>query len=55
MPMHDCEAVAVFSQDFQLAPYSRKLLLREDHCAKVEKECLTITLAVQAFRFYLLH
>ena len=34
--------------------YSRKLLPREERYATVEKECLAIKLAIQAFRVYLL-
>ena len=34
--------------------YSRKVLPREERYATVEKECLAIKLAIQAFRVYLL-
>ncbi len=34
--------------------FSRKLLNREEHYSTVEKECLAIKLAVEAFRVYLL-
>ena len=41
-------------QDHPVAYFSKKLLPREEHYATVEKECLAIKLAVQAFRVYLL-
>ena len=34
--------------------YSKKLLPREQHYSTIEKECLAIKLAVEAFRVYLL-
>ena len=37
-----------------VAYYSRKLLPREERYSTVEKECLAIRLAVQAFKVYLL-
>ena len=39
--------------DHPVAYYSRKLLARELKCATIEKECLAIKLATQAFRVYL--
>lgn len=40
--------------DHPVAYYSRKLLPRERRYSTVEKECLAIKLAIQAFRVYLL-
>eukprot|EP00731_Ephydatia_muelleri_P015573 Em0008g1293a len=40
--------------DHPVAYYSRKLLAREQKYATIEKECLAIKLATQAFRVYLL-
>ena len=40
--------------DYPMSYYSQKLLLRQERYATVEKECLAIRLAVQAFRVYLL-
>ena len=40
--------------DHPVAYYSRTLLAREQKYATIEKECLAITLATQAFRVYLL-
>jgi len=40
--------------DRPIAYYSKKLLPREERYATIEKECLAIKLAVQAFRVYLL-
>ena len=40
--------------DHPVAYYSRKLLAREQKHATIEKECLAIKLATQAFRVYLL-
>ena len=34
--------------------YSKKLLPREQHYSTIEKECLAIKLAIEAFRVYLL-
>ena len=49
---------AVLSQgdpnDRPIAYYSRKLLDRERNYSTIEKECLTIVLAVKAFAVYLL-
>ena len=41
-------------EDHPIAFFSRKLLEREEKYATVEKECLAIKLACQAFRVYLL-
>ena len=41
-------------QDHPVAYFSKKLLPREEHYSTIEKECLAIKLAVQAFRVYLL-
>ena len=40
--------------DQPIAYYSKKLLPREERYSTIEKECLAIKLAVQAFRVYLL-
>ena len=40
--------------DKPVAYFSRKLLAREERYSTVEKECLAIKLAVQAFRVYLI-
>ena len=40
--------------DHPVAYFSRKLLPREERYSTIEKECLAIKLAVQAFRVYLL-
>ena len=40
--------------DHPVAYFSRKLLLREQKYSAIEKECLSIKLATQAFRVYLL-
>ena len=40
--------------DHPIANFCHKLLPREEHYSTVEKECLAIKLAVQAFCFYLL-
>ena len=40
--------------DHPVAYFSRKLLLREQKYSTIEKECLAIKLATQAFRVYLL-
>ena len=40
--------------DHPVAYYSRKLLPREEKYATVEKECLAIKLAIQAFKVYLI-
>ena len=40
--------------DLPIAYYSKKLLPREGRYSTVEKECLAIRLAVQAFQVYLL-
>ena len=40
--------------DNPVAYFSRKLLLREQKYSTIEKECLAIKLATQAFRVYLL-
>ena len=40
--------------DHPIAYYSRKLLPREQKYSTIEKECLAIRLAVEAFRVYLL-
>ena len=37
-----------------MAYFSRKLLPREEKYSTIEKECLAIKLAVQAFRVYLI-
>ncbi len=55
----DREVGAVFSQvdekgeEHPLAYFSRKLLPREERYSTIEKECLSIKLAIQAFRVYL--
>ena len=42
------------SGDHPIAYFSKKLLTREEKYSTVEKECLAIKLAIQAFRVYLL-
>ena len=49
LSQHDDEGV-----ERPVAYYSRKLLPREERYSTVEKECLAIKLAAQAFRVYLL-
>ena len=39
--------------DHPVAYFSRKLLPREERYSTIEKECLAIKLAIQAFRVYL--
>ena len=41
-------------EEHPIAYFSKKLLPREEHYSTVEKECLAIKLAIQAFRVYLL-
>ena len=40
--------------DHPVAYYSKKFLLREEHYAAVEKECLAVNLGIHAFRVHLL-
>ena len=60
MDASDVGVGAVLSQsdedgaDYPVAYYSRKLLAREQKYSTIEKECLAIKLATQAFRVYLL-
>ena len=42
------------NEEHPVAYFSRKLLLREEKYSTIEKECLAIKLAIQAFRVYLL-
>ena len=41
-------------EEHPIACFSKKLLPREEKYSTVEKECLAIKLAIQAFRVYLL-
>ena len=56
----ECGVGAVLSQrdatgsDHPVSYFSRKLLPREKRYSTIEKECLAIKLATQAFRVYLL-
>ena len=49
--LSQCDAAG---QDYPVAYFSRKFLPREERYSTVEKECLAIKLAVQAFKVYLL-
>ena len=48
------EEVTDTGQDHPVAYFSKKFLPREERYSTVEKECLAIKLAVQAFKVYLL-